>query len=137
MNDDKIKSKTQVFNGDWQEGFDSSLKRADPKDDYLGGANFDATLDELLFNRMLMLKNVAGNTLKPQGNDLGKIFWDKDNNKYKLWVGKTLGGFVDVQWTSTSTSSTSSSSSSSSTSSTSSSSTSHSTSSSSTSTTHT
>lgn len=124
---DKIRSKTQTFNGNWRDKFDETLSVPEEKTSYQGGANFDATLDELLFNRMLMLKNIAGNTNPPQGNDTGKIYWDKDNNKYKLWVGESRGGWVDVLYSSTSTSSTSSSSSSSSTSSSSTSSSSTST----------
>jgi hypothetical protein len=114
-------------------GFNSDLVRETEKvktADYIGGANFDVLLDEMLFNRMIKLKDLRQ---KPQGNDKGKIYWDGDNNKFKLWVDEDIG-WVDVQYTSTSTSSTSSSSSSTSTSTTSSSTSSTSSSSSSTST---
>lgn len=114
-------------------GFDENLNRVDSEKktaEYIGGANFDVLLDEMLFNRMIKLKDLRQ---KPQGNDAGKIYWDGDNNKFKLWVNNVIG-WVDVQYTSTSTSSTSSSSSSTSTSTTSSSTSSTSSSSSSTST---
>ena len=117
--------------GDWREkGFDKFMSRSlsdTPKPaDYIGGADFDAVLDELLFSRMIRLKDLRE---KPQGNDPGKLYWDGANKKYKIWVDET-GGWADVQYTSTSTSTstTSSSSSSTSTSSTSSSSSSTSTS---------
>jgi hypothetical protein len=96
---------------------------------YIGGANFDVLLDELLFNRMIKLKDLRE---KPQGNDPGKIYWDGENKKFKMWVNETAG-WVDVIFTSTSTSTSSTSSSSSSTSSTSSSTSSTSSSTSSTS----
>jgi len=122
---------------DWKtKGFDPYGKRpleSQPKTaDYIGGANFDVLLDELLFNRMIKLKDLRK---APQGNEPGKIYWDGENKKYKLYLGEQ-GGWADVNYTSTSTSSTSSSSSSTSTStsSTSSSSSTSSTSSSSTST---
>lgn len=118
-----------------QSGFDQFLER--PRQgsptlaDYIGGSEFDAKLDEILFNRMIKLKDLRE---KPQGNDLGKIYWDGENSKFKLWIG--TGGWADVIYTSTSTSSsTSTTSTSSSTSSTSTSSTSTSSTSSSTSTT--
>ncbi|MCK9370275.1 hypothetical protein M0R04_10245 [Candidatus Dojkabacteria bacterium] len=114
-------------------GFNSDLSRVSPKSnvaDYIGGANFDVLLDDLLFNRMIKLKDLRQ---QPQGNDAGKIYWDGENNLFKLWVNDTIG-WVNVQYTSTSTSSTSSSSSSTSTTSTSSSTSSTSSSSSSTST---
>ena len=50
----------------------------------------------------------------PQGNDLGKIYWDGENGKFKIWVGST-GKWADVVFTSTSTSTSSTSSSSTST----------------------
>lgn len=114
---------------DWRnKGFDSKLNRITKspliQPGYIAGVNFDATLDEMLFNRMLKLKDLR---IAPQGNDPGKIYWDGTNKKYKLWVDAN-SQWVDLVWTSTST--TSSSSSSSSTSSTSSSSSTSSTSSS-------
>jgi hypothetical protein len=95
---------------DWKsKGFGTTLNRNPPTVSggakYIAGVNFDATLDEMLFNRMLRLKNLP---TAPQGNEPGKMYWDQVNQKYKLWVNKTIG-FVDVQWTSTSTSTTSSS----------------------------
>ena len=122
--DDKIKERK-----DWKRGgFDQFMSRPVgdvPKSEYLGGAEFDAMLDELLFNRMIKLKDLRET---PQGNDPGKIYWDGKNKKYKIWTDET-GGWADVVWTSTSTStSTSTTSSSSSTSTTSSSSSSSSTS---------
>jgi hypothetical protein len=138
MRNDKIKK-------DWKSlGFDSNMARSvnqNPKPaGFIGGANFDAELDDILFNRMIKLKNLVP-AQAPQGVDIGKIYYDPTNQKYKMWIGPPAG-WVDVQYTSTSTSTTSSSSSSSSTSSTSSSTSStssstSSTSSSSTSTTHT
>jgi len=130
---DKIKAKEGYEN----KGFDEFLSRSPegkPKPaDFIAGANFDALLDELLFNRMIRLKDLRE---RPQGNDPGKIYWDGANKKAKIWIDAT-GQWADIQYTSTSTSTTSSSSSSSSTSTTSSStsSTSSSSSSSSTSTT--
>jgi hypothetical protein len=111
---------------DWKSsGFDANLAReATPKSDYIGGANFDVQLDELMFNRMIRLRNLEQ---APQGNDPGKIYYDNINKKYKMWVGGGAG-WVDIQYTSTSTSTTSSSSSSTSTTTTSSSSSSSSTS---------
>lgn len=115
-------------------GFDGDLKREEGSElntaDYIGGADFDILLDELLFNRMIKLKDLR---VKPQGNDPGKIYWDGDNKKFKMWYSDTVK-WVDINFTSTSTSSTSSSSSSTSTTSTSSSTSTTSTSSSSTST---
>jgi len=101
-------------------GFNSDLSRVSPKSnvaDYIGGANFDVLLDDMLFNRMIKLKDLRQ---QPQGNDAGKIYWDGENNQFKLWVNDTVG-WVNIIYTSTSTSSTSSSSSSTSTTSTSSS----------------
>lgn len=132
MVNDKINS------GDWRsKGFDENMSRSTPSNpnsvSFIGGTNFDS----LLFNRMIKLRNIVPGQA-PEGADIGKIYYDSTNQKYKMWIGPPAG-WVDVQYTSTSTSSTSSSSSSSSTSSTSSStsSTSSSSSSSSTSTTHT
>lgn len=124
INNIPVPTKTE----DWRtKGFDARLSRTSQsqpgKPGFLAGVNFDALLDEMVFNRMLRLKNLP---TTPQGNEPGKIYWDQVNNKYKLWINSTVG-FVDVQYTSTSTSTTSSSSSSSSTSSTSSSSSSTST----------
>ena len=127
--DDKDKIKE-----DWQSiGFDKNLSKqmGNPKNKYIGGADFDAQLDKMLFNRMIKLKDLRTG---PQGNDPGKIYWDGENKKFKMWVDPT-GGWVDVLWTSTSTSTSSTSSSSSSTSTSSTSSSSSSSSSSSTSTT--
>lgn len=113
----------------WKDmGLDNQMQRTLPSTpkpaDFISGANFDALLDELTFNRMIRLKDLRE---IPQGNDPGKIYWDGENKKYKIWVNG--GGWCDVIYTSTSTSTTSSSSSSSSTSSTSSSTSSTSTSS--------
>ena len=109
-------------------GFNQDLSRGNPRSnvgEYIGGANFDVLLDDLLLNRMFKLKSLS---TKPQGNDVGKIYWDEVNNKYKLWLNDTVG-WVDVLYSSTSTSTSSTSSSSTSTTSSSTSSTSSSTSS--------
>jgi hypothetical protein len=112
--EDRIKDST-----DWKQGgFDPFVSRtpeaANKQADFIPGAQFEVLLDDMLFNRMIKLKDLR---VKPQGNDLGKIYWDGDNQKVKLWVGD--GQWADVLWSSTSTSSTSSSTSSTSTSSTS------------------
>ena len=97
-------------------GFDPFLNRpTENKSDYIAGVDFDARLDEMMFNRMIKLKDLRQT---PQGNEPGKIYWDGANQKFKLWHSKTAK-WVDIQYTSTSTSSTSSSSSSTSTTSTS------------------
>ncbi len=95
-------------------GFDKYLSRAPEKGsgDYLGGANFDARLDQMLFNRMIKLRDLRE---KPQGNDPGKVYWDGANKKAKIWINETAK-WAELVYTSTSTSTTSSSSSSSSTS---------------------
>ena len=82
--------------------------------EFIAGEKFDAQLDELEFNRMLKLKNL---TSVPQGT-AGKIYWDADNKKYKIWVDK-VAQWCDIQFTSTSTSTTSTSTTSTSTTSTS------------------
>jgi hypothetical protein len=94
---------------DWKsKGFSPNQTRNPPTAaqgaNYIAGVNFDATLDEMLFNRMLRLKNLP---TTPQGNEPGKMYWDQVNQKYKLYVSKTVG-FADVQFTSTSTSTTTS-----------------------------
>jgi hypothetical protein len=143
MNNDKINQGNIPVPkiDDWtKKGFDSTLSRITQgqqpaldvrRPGYIAGITFDALLDEMLFNRMMRLKNL---TSKPQGNEPGKIYWDATNKKYKIWVDST-GGWADVVLTTTSisTSSTSSSSSSISTTSTSISTTSSSSSSTSTS----
>ena len=113
-NEDKLKGT------DWRQGgFDPFVSRSptvsNPQTGYIPGAQFEVQLDDMLFNRVIKLKDLR---VKPQGNDLGKIYWDGDNQKFKIWVGN---GWADVIYTSTSTSSTSSSTSSTSTSTTSSS----------------
>ena len=113
-NNVKIDTKkvTQTYNDDWtKKDFNSAQLRAEANipysqsGSYIGGANFDAQLDEMLFNRMIKLKDLR---VKPQGNDPGKIYWDGANNKFKVWVNKTVG-WADVGYTTTSTSTTSSS----------------------------
>lgn len=104
---------------DWRtKGFDKFMSRQPVSElkpaDFIGGAEFDALLDELLFNRMIRLKDLRE---KPQGNEAGKIYWDGANKKFKMWVDST-GKWVDVIYTSTSTSTSSTTSSSSSTSTT-------------------
>lgn len=106
--DDKIKR-------DWRNsGFDEKLNRTvvnqPEKPDYQSGIKFDALLDEMIFNRMLRLKNLP---TQPQGNEPGKIYWDQVNKKYKIWID-TVGQWADVVYTTTSTTTSSSSSSSSS-----------------------
>lgn len=112
---DKIKT------NDWRtRGFNKFLEREQGKspDGYLGGADFDIRLDDLLFNRMIRFRDVR---VQPQGNDPGKVYWEGDGKKAKMWID-SIGKWADLVYTTTSTSTTSSSSSSSSTSSTSSSS---------------
>jgi hypothetical protein len=118
-NNDKLKAVTQQYSGDWKsKGFNPALQREErttPFNQYsfIGGANFDAQLDEMLFNRMIKLKDMR---IQPQGNDPGKIYWDGANKKYKIWVNGA--GWCDVLYTSTSTTTSSSSTSSTSTSTT-------------------
>jgi len=105
---------------EWRDtGFNKFMKRqpsgGPQQAAFISGANFDALLDELLFNRMIRLKDLRQ---RPQGNDPGKIYWDGENKKFKMWVDST-GKWVDIVYTSTSTSTSSTSSSSTSTSSTS------------------
>lgn len=121
-NNDKLNTESTqpTYNENWKsKGFDQNLVRqsqvSPQPPGFISGASFDALLDDMLFNRMIKLRNL---TQVPQGNEPGKIYWDPVNNKYKLWVNTTVG-FVDVIYTSTSTSTTSSSTSSTSTSSTS------------------
>ena len=115
---------------DWHtKGFDTNLSKQPTTltggANFIAGSDFDALLDEMLFNRMLRLKDLRK---KPQGNEPGKMYWDGDNKKYKIWIDE-IGQWADVVYTSTSTStSTTSSSSSTSTTSTSTSTTSTSTS---------
>ena len=108
----------------WQEsGYDGDLTRPNPTPSnfkYIGGADFDAQLDDMLLSRMFRLKGLSQ---APQGYEPGKMYWDKENKKYKLWVDDNVK-WVDITWSSTSTTTTSSSSSSTSTTTTSSSSTS-------------
>ena len=90
---------------DWKSsGLDANLTRPQtaPKSDYIVGADFEVQLDELLFNRMIRLRNLE---VAPQGNEPGKIYYDNVNKKYKMWVGGDAG-WVDVIYTSTSTSTT-------------------------------
>ena len=120
---------------DWRSrGYDANLvKPAEgPKSKYIGGADFAVQLDDMLFNRMIRLRNLPPGQA-PQGNEPGKIYYDPVNLKYKMWIGGSAG-WVNVIWTSTSTSTSTTSSSSSSTSTTSSSTSTTSSSSSSTST---
>lgn len=111
--DDKLKE--EEYQG---LGFDKFLSRGptdEPKTaDYIGGADFDALLDELLFNRMIRLKDLRE---RPQGNDPGKIYWDGANKKAKIWIDST-GKWADIKYTSTSTTTSTTSSSSTSTSTT-------------------
>jgi hypothetical protein len=121
---------------DWRElGYDQNLSRKDTgggikPTDYISGADFDAKLDEMMFNRVIKLKDLRE---KPQGNDPGKIYYDGETKQAKIWIDE-VGQWAVLQYTTTSTSTTSSSSSSSSTSTTSTSTTSTSTTSSSSST---
>jgi hypothetical protein len=99
----------------WKDsGFDKFMSRqreAIPKPaGYIGGANFDILLDEMLFNRMIRFRNLSQT---PQGNDPGKIYWDADNKKLMVWVDAT-GKWAEITYTSTSTSTSTSSTSSSS-----------------------
>ena len=112
--DDQAKIKAR---SSWKEsGFDQFMSRQRtvvPKQaSYIGGANFDILLDELLFNRMIRFKNLSQT---PQGNDPGKIYWDAVNKKLMMWIDAT-GKWAEVIYTSSSTSTSSTSSSSSSTS---------------------
>lgn len=94
---------------DWKKrGFNTKLQREAvdlSKTGYIAGINFDALLDEMLFNRMLRLKNLSK---EPQGNEAGKMYWDSTNKKYKIWVDSTVK-WADVNYTTTSTSTTSTS----------------------------
>lgn len=102
---------------DWKtKGFDEFLARrkqdTPTKPGFIGGLDFDGLLDEMLFNRMIRLKNLRQ---KPQGNEPGKMYWDATNKRVKLWVDGTTK-WVDIPWaTSTTTTSTSTTSSSTST----------------------
>lgn len=87
--------------GDWKGGFSSDLTRvSEPSDRYIGGSDYMAQLDDLLFNRMIRLRNLSQS---PQGYEPGKIYWDATNKKFKLWVDST-GKWADVGYTTTSTS---------------------------------
>jgi hypothetical protein len=106
---------------DWKSrGFSQTGERNEEKEQkplFQAGEKFDALLDELAFNRVLILKNLPK---LPQGNDIGKLYYDPVNKKIKIWIGGTAK-WGDVVYTTTSTSTTSSSTSSTSTSTTSSS----------------
>ena len=117
MPDDKIIKETTWKDKGLDRYMNRTISTPPQSQGYIGGAKFDARLDEMVINRMFKLKDVRQ---QPQGNEPGKIYWDGANKKFKLWVD-AIGGWVDVVYTSTSTSTTSSSSSSSSTSTTSSS----------------
>lgn len=92
------------INTSWKTtGLDETMQR--PRQPYIGGADFDAMLDDLLFNRMIKLKSLSQ---IPQGNDPGKIYWDETTGKAKMWVNSTAK-WVDIVITSTSTSTTSTS----------------------------
>jgi hypothetical protein len=84
-------------------GLDEFMQRPIPdrpsKAKFIGGANFDALLDDLLFNRMIRLKDLRK---VPEGNDPGKMYWDGENKKVKVWVDST-GQWADVPYTTTST----------------------------------
>lgn len=113
MNDDTIKG------NDWRtKGYDKFMSKqpeGGPQPaEFIGGADFDALLDALAFNRVIILRDLRE---APQGNTPGKIYWDGGNNKFKMWHSEDVG-WVDVIWTSTSTSTSTTSSSSSSTSTT-------------------
>jgi len=102
--DDKIKEES------WKDkGLDRYLQRVTPETfktaDYIGGANFDVLLDELLFNRMIRLKDLRQT---PQGNDPGKIYWDGASKKVKIWIDKD-SKWAELVFTSSSTSTTSTS----------------------------
>jgi len=113
---DKLKERNWQ-SGSFNEFLERPIGKGPQQAEYLGGAMFDALLDNLMFNRVLKLRDLRE---KPQGNDPGKIYWDGENEKYKMWVNE-VGKWVDVLYTSTSTSTTTTSSSSTSTSTTSSS----------------
>lgn len=126
INNDTIKRK---YTGSWKDtGFDANLQRPAQNQvkqaQYIKGASFDALLDELMFNRVIKLKDLR---VAPQGNEPGKIYWDGQNKKYKIWIDAT-GGWADIPYTTTSTSTSTTSSSSSTSISTSTSTTSTSTS---------
>ncbi len=72
---------------------------------FQAGEKFDALLDDLEFNRVLLLKNLS---TVPQGNDIGKLYYDPVNKKIKIWIGGSAK-WADIVYTSTSTSTTSSS----------------------------
>lgn len=72
---------------------------------FIPGAQFDALLDQLLFDRIVRFRNLDRT---PQGNDPGKTYWDEANKKLKIWIDKT-GKWAEIAYTTTSTSSTSTS----------------------------
>ena len=92
----------------WREsGFDKYLERKsvkketplDEETEYLGGADFDARLDDTEISRIFKLKGLS---TKPLG-ETGRVYWDKVKKKFKLYVDATTG-WVDIHWTTTSTS---------------------------------
>ena len=104
----RIKSNQPTYNDSWKDkDFDDygvrKTQNTPARAGFISGLNFDAQLDEMLFNRMIQLKNLPS---KPQGNSPGKIYWDPVNKKYKLWNGSQ---WMDVIMTSTTTTSTSTS----------------------------
>lgn len=91
---------------DWsQRGYDRFMKRpgveADPKG-YIPGADFDIRLDEMMFNRMIQFKNIDK---QPQGNDVGKTYFDPVTKKLYIWVDK-VGKWGEILYSTTSTSTT-------------------------------
>jgi len=89
---DKIrKSQVETFNK-----FLERLPEGGPEQaKYLGGAEFDALLDNLMFNRVIRLRDLRE---VPQGNDPGKIYWDGENGRFKIWVD-TTDEWADVWFT--------------------------------------
>lgn len=75
-------------------GFDPFLKQPsnpNPKPpNYQAGVHFDATLDEMVLNRMIQLKNLP---YTPQGNAPGKMYWDIRIPTAYIWINNTVGWF--------------------------------------------
>ena len=88
---DKLEKQAENFNK-----FLERLPEGGPKQaEYLGGAEFDALLDNLMFNRVIRLRDLRE---APQGNDPGKIYWDGANERFKIWVDST-DEWADVWFT--------------------------------------
>jgi len=118
------KSKDDTIKNDWENRpvwnkgeFNQNLQRLKKTiidKNYIPGADFDIRLDDITINKIIQFK---GLDQTPQGNDPGKVYYDKVNKKLLMWVD-SVGKWVEILYTSTSTSTTSTSTSSTSTSTT-------------------